>query len=281
MVIEQPLFPGGAAVPLFPSMRGMGFSSLRNVLGFLPGPLIFLVLTGQVLRGEPPHPRAEAEYVVLGPKTDGVLDDEVWSNARPIDAPAGETRFLWNREGVYVAFRASEKSPVMGASADGESLHEEDVFELFVDQKGDHRQFYEIQIDPAGRVFLKNHILTAEPRLTPEGRLEQPFVESELWRYVIPRPEGMLSASRIDPKTGEWVVELFLPAVLVNSRAGGEPLTPRSWRIHLVRNEWDKARGLPDRTLVSTSWAPVLEKHAHISPTRMGWLDLQGRDGLP
>ncbi len=262
----------------FLSMRGLGLSSLRDVLCSLPGHFLLLVLTGQASHGEPPPPRAEAEYVVLGPKTDGVLDDEVWSKAQPITAPAGETRFLWNREGVYVAFRASEKSPVMGGSADGESLHEEDVFELFVDQRGDHRQFYEIQIDPAGRVFLKNHILTAEPRLTPDGRLEQPFVESELWRYVIPRPGGMLSASRLDPNTGEWTVEMFLPAALVNSRDGGVPLSPGSWLIHLVRNEWDKARGVPDRTIVSTSWAPVLEKHAHISPTRMGSLELKERE---
>ncbi|MFZ4778403.1 MAG: carbohydrate-binding family 9-like protein [Terrimicrobiaceae bacterium] len=240
--------------------------------------LIFCVPPGQVFCVEPPPPRAEARYVEIGPKIDGRLDDGAWSKALPIKALGGETLFLWSQEGVYVAFRALEKSPVMGAAAEGESLHEEDVFEIFLDQKGDHRQFYEVQIDPAGRLFLKNHILTAEPRLTTEGRLQQGFVQSELWRYVILPPEGLQSASRLNPETGEWTVELFLPAALVNSRKEGAPLAPVSWRIHLVRNEWDKARDVPDRTLISTSWAPVLEKHAHISPTRMGWLELRERD---
>ncbi len=156
--------------------------------------------------------------------------------------PAGETRFLWNEKGAYVAFRGVEKTPVMGHAKEGDSLHEEDAFELFLDQRGDHRQFYEVQIDPAGRVFVKTHILTAEPRLTGEGRLTPEFGASELWRYVIPAPEGFLSASRLNRETGEWTVEMFLPASFVNRREGGAPLTPRTWRIHLVRNNWDLAK---------------------------------------
>jgi hypothetical protein len=253
------------------------FSTRSKWFIWLIGVFSLLVLTGRSVQGEPTPPRASASHVEQAPKIDGVLE-EIWFKADPVPAPAGETRFLWNEAGIYVAFRGWEKTPVMGAAAEGESLHEEDVFELFVDQRGDHRQFYEVQIDPAGRVFLKNHLLTAEPVLTSEGRLEQAFVQSELWRYVIPPPEGMQSASRLNPETGEWTVEMFLPAALVNSRNNGAPLASVSWRIHLVRNEWDKARGLPDRELVSTSWAPVLEKHAHISPTRMGWLELRERD---
>ncbi|GAT32319.1 carbohydrate family 9 binding domain-like [Terrimicrobium sacchariphilum] len=232
-----------------------------------------LLATGPVRAEEPP--RATAEYVAIDPKVDGVLEDAVWGKASVINAPAGETRFLWNEKGVYVAFRGVEKTPVMGHAKEGESLHEEDAFELFLDQRGDHRQFYEVQIDPAGRVFVKTHILTAEPRLTEEGRLTPEFGASELWRYVIPPPEGFLSASRLNRETGEWTVEMFLPASFVNRRDDGAPLTPRTLRIHLVRNNWDLAKGEEGRQLVSISWAPVLEKHAHISPTRMGYLELK------
>lgn len=239
--------------------------------------LVGILLAVAPLRAEEP-PRATAEYAAVDPKVDGVLDDAEWGKASVINAPAGETRFLWNEKGVYVAFRGVEKTPVMGHAKEGESLHEEDAFELFLDQRGDHRQFYEVQIDPAGRVFVKTHILTAEPRLTEEGRLTPEFVGSELWRYVIPAPEGFLSASRLNRETGEWTVELFLPASFVNRREGGVPLTPRTWRIHLVRNNWDLPKGEDGRQLVSTSWAPVLDKHAHISPTRMGYLDLKQSD---
>lgn len=224
-------------------------------------------------------PRAEAAYTEVAPKIDGVLDDAAWAKVAPIAAPAGETRFLWNEKGAYVAFRAVERTPVMGSAAPGDSLHEEDVFELFLDQRGDHRQYYEVQIDPAGRVFVKTHVLTAEPRLTEEGRLTPEFGASELWRYVIPAPEGFLSASRLNRETGEWTAEMFLPASFVNRRESGAPLTPRTWRIHLVRNNWDLPKGEASRQLVSTSWAPVLEKHAHISPTRMGYLELEKKAG--
>jgi len=241
------------------------------------GAFSLLVLTCRPVHGELPPPRAAANYVDRAPKIDGVLE-EVWSKANAIPALMGETRLLWNEAGVYVAFRGSEKTPVLGSAAEGESLHEEDVFELFLDQRGDHRQFFEIQIDPAGRVFLKNHILTAQPRLTPEGRLTQEFVNSDLWRYLIPAPEGFLSASRLDRETGSWTFEMFLPSSFVNRRGDGAPLGPLTWRIHLVRNDWDKPKGMEGRQLRTSSWAPVLEKHAHISPTKMGWLELKKRD---
>lgn len=255
------------------SMRKSAFHFRRaSGIGFL-GLLISLASS---LATEPP--RATAAYTSTDPKIDGSLDEALWGRASAIPAPAGETRFLWNEKGVYVAFRGVEKTPVMGHAKEGESLHEEDAFELFLDQRDDHRQFFEVQIDPAGRVFVKNHILTAEPRLTEEGRLTPEFGASELWRYVIPPPEGFLSASRLDRETGEWTVEMFLPASFVNHRDGGAPLSPRTWRIHLVRNNWDLPKGGAGRQLVSISWAPVLEKHAHISPTRMGWLELKARD---
>lgn len=241
----------------------------------LPALLILFVLMCPSAHGESLSPKADAAFVEQAPTIDGVLDEKVWADATPIPAPAGETRFLWNHEGVYLSYRGFEKTPAMGHAAPGESLHEGDVFELFVDQRGDHRQFYEIQIDPEGRLFLFNHLLTAEPRLTPEGRLEQEFVESELWRHSIPVPVGFRHVSRLNRETGEWTLEVFLPAGFVNRRSRGASMQPTIWRIHLVRNDWDKPKGEPDRKVVSSSWAPVLEFHAHISPTRMGWLELK------
>jgi len=248
---------------------------LRGVRSLLCG---LVVLAFGPIHAESPPPKATATYVEQAPKIDGVLDEEVWSKAALIPAPAGETRFLWNEAGVYVAFRGLEKTPAMGHAKPGESLHEGDVFELFLDQKGDHRQFYEIQIDPDGRLFLFNHVLTVEPRLTPEGRLAQEFVESELWRYGLSVPKAFQHTSRLDQKTGEWTLEVFLPAGFVNRRSGGGSLQPATWRIHLVRNDWDKPKGDSDRKVVSSSWAPVLEFHAHISPTRMGSLELKERE---
>lgn len=238
----------------------------------------FMFLLAPILPGlaaEDVPPRGFGAYAAEAPRIDGRLDEPVWSTATPLDGPGGTTRFLWNETGVFVAFRGIEKSPVMGSASVGESLHQEDVFELFLDQKGDHRQFYEIQVDPEGRLFLFCHVLTAEPRLTAEGRLTQEFVESDLWRYGIPVPDGFRHASRLDRESGEWTLEIFLPAHFAHRRAGGVPMRPATWRIHLVRNDWDKPKSAGERKIVTASWAPVLDFHAHISPTRMGWLEMK------
>lgn len=227
-------------------------------------------------------PRAEAAFTAEVPVVDGRLGDEVWAKTKPVFFPASavsdlrsEVRLLWAKEGVYVSFRTIDKTPVFGHIKSGEPLYQEDAFELFIDQSGDYRQFYEIQVSPTGQVFIKNHVLTADPRLTPEGRLDQPFVESQLWRWEIPVPDGFQIAGKFDEKTGVWTMEMFLPAAFVNRRRSGVALEPCTWRINLARHDWDKPLDVPERKGDFQYWAPVLPGHPHLSPTLMGWLELK------
>jgi hypothetical protein len=154
-------------------------------------------------------------------------------------------------------------------------LYQEDVLELFIDQVGDHRQFYEIQVDPEGRLYFRNNILTAPPRLTAEKRLAQEFVERELWRWDLPKPEGFRVASKLDSQTHAWCVEAFLPASFVNRRRGGKAMEPCTWRINLARHDWAAPLGEPHRTPKFCYWAPVLPGHPHLSPGAMGYLEFQ------
>lgn len=223
-------------------------------------------------------PRAEAVFAPVAPRIDGSMRDPIWATAIPIRFPeadsSNEVRFLWNASGLFLGFQTTDPSLHFGKTPVGNSLHEEDVFEFFFDPRGDHRQYVEAQINPAGRFFAKNYVLTARPRLTKEGRLTQPFVESELWRYEIPLPTNAQLDSRVDRPSGKWTLEMFLPADWVNRREGGTPLRPGVWRINLVRHDWTQALGTPDRPRDFQYWAPVLPGNPHISPTLMGYLKL-------
>lgn len=230
--------------------------------------------------GQPP--RAEARFTSQAPVIDGTWAPGEWDRAQPITFAAtpstgGESsgckvRFLWNTEGVFIGFRASDTTPVYGGTKPGESLHREDVLEVFFDQVGDHHQFYELQIAPHGQLYLRNHLLTAPPRLTAEMRLTQEFVERELWRYDVPIPAGLKTASVYDPKTHLWTAELFLPAAFANRRLDPTRMTATQWRINLVRHDWDRPLDVASRQGTFMYWAPVLPGHPHLSPTAMGWL---------
>ncbi len=238
--------------------------------------------TEEVGYGGAKPPQAEACFTGRPPVIDGTWSPGEWDQAPPItfaatpstgDATAtGEARFLWNNEGAFIGFRAIDSTPVYGGTKPGESLHREDVFEVFFDQVGDHHQFYELQIAPNGQLYLRNHLLTAPPRLTAEERLTQEFVERELWRYDVPIPAGLKSASVYDPKTHLWTAEIFLPATFANRRLDPSRMTAVRWRINLVRHDWDRPLDDPARHGTFMYWAPVLPGHPHLSPTAMGWL---------
>lgn len=227
-------------------------------------------------------PRAEARFTSSPPVVDGTWAQGEWDEAQPLTFAAApptvgatsgcEVRFLWNDEGVFIGFRATDATPVYGGTKPGESLHREDVFEVFFDQVGDHRQFWELQIAPHGQLYLRNHLLTAQPRLTEEQRLTPEFADRELWRYDVPIPAGLRSASRYDPKTQLWTAELFLPSTFANRRQDPSRMTARQWRINLARHDWDRPPDAPARQGTFMYWAPVLPGHPHMSPTAMGWL---------
>jgi hypothetical protein len=227
--------------------------------------------------GEPPA--AEAVFAATPPVVDGVIGEAEWTAAKPIVFPPSaeasgqsEVRLLWTEAGLFVAFRCTDKTPVFGSFKKGEPLHQEDSFEIFIDQGADQKQYFEVQVSPEADVFIKNYVLPVAPRLTEKGRLTQEYVESDLWRYDYPVPDGMKVESRYDKATGQWELEMFLPAAFVNRRGHGGPLGEKTWRINLVRHDWDKPLNAEGRKAEFLYWAAVLPGHPHLSPTLMGHL---------
>ena len=232
-------------------------------------------------------PGAMANFTRQPLTVDGVLDEAAWQQAPPLhfsfitkkgglktEPKAGETRFLWTTEGMYVAFSAVDKTPTYGNIKQGDPVYQEDAFELFFDQVGDHRQYYEIQISPAGQVFIKVYVLTGEPELRPEGWFTADFAGRCMWRYDLPPPEGLKIASKRDANSGRWTLELFIPAEMAAKRQGGV-MQPGVWRVNIARHDWDKPLGAADRKCKFMYWSPVLDGHPHQSPTLMGYLELK------
>ncbi|MDR1191246.1 MAG: carbohydrate-binding family 9-like protein [Verrucomicrobiales bacterium] len=223
-------------------------------------------------------PRGVAWFTDQPLTVDGVLDEPAWQRAPVLrfsaaSAEDGETRMLWSAEGLYVTFSAVERTPVLGYAKAGEPVYREDAFELFVDQAGDHRQYYEVQVSASGQVFVKCYVLTEAPRLNAEGWLTRDFIDRCLWRYDVPAPESLRVASRLDAQSGRWTLELFVPAELVNRRFGGA-LQPRAWRVNITRHDWDLPPAVAQRRGRFLYWAPVYAGHPHLSPTLMGYLEL-------
>lgn len=271
---------GRPAAPFFFRERGRRFTAPLCRAGAVT---VFLCALGILNAKAAGPPRAQAAFTANPPVVDGRLDDTEWSRAKPITFPLSadaasrsEVRLLWTKAGLYVSFRAADSTPAFGHFKSGEPLYQEDVFEMFVDQAGDHRQYYEIQASPNGQVFIKTYVLTARPRLTPEGRLTPEFCESEYWRYDWPVPKDFRIGSQFDKKTGAWTLEMFLPSSLVNRRHAGRPMKPAKWRLNLVRHDWDLPKDAPGRKAKYYYWAPILEGHPHMSPTLMGYLGLKG-----
>lgn len=249
---------------------------------------VFFFLSGVSLwAGEKPAlPRAEAIFTATPPVVDGVIDPAEWKAAPPVYFPAeakeeslknsSEARFLWTAEGLYVALRTTDATPIFGNFKPGEPIYQEDTFEVFLDHFGDHRQYYEVQVNPAGQLFFKNYVLTAAPRLTKQGRLTPEFGESDLWRYDLPEPPGFRVASKLDEQTHAWTVEMFMPSAFVNRRhGGGKTMEPCTMRLNLVRHDWTQAMDVAGRTPAFLYWAPVLPGHPHLSPEAMGYLELK------
>lgn len=260
---------------------------MRSLFGFT---LVGMGVLASGMMAQAAPPRMEVRFTSHPPKVDGVIDEAAWKEAAPVWFPAGkavpsggseaalasgEIRMLWTRKGLYLAFRALDRTPVFGHSAPGDPLYEEDVFEIFIDAVGDHLQYSELQMDPAARAFVMNYVLTAPPRLSAKNRFSREFIARDLWRYPIPVPPDVRIASRIDPETHLWTLEAFLPASFVNRRRG-KPLEPGVWRANFVRHDWATPKGTPHRKPPRfLYWAPVFEGSPHLSPTMMGYLVLK------
>lgn len=225
---------------------------------------------------------------------DGKLDDPAWRGAAIIKGlhPSREENFqdkidsiptiiriLWDENFLYVGFECIDADIYSsGKLKHDDDLYKEDVCEVFIDGKGDGRQYVEIQVNPDGENLDMIYVFSGEPEYTPELRMTQEFCDKNRWGFREWNMEGLRTAgSRIyrDGKIIGWNVEMAIPATVIVKRHGLKNFVPMEIRANFLRYDWQVDEKTGTRELLQMNWSPVLKGCPHISPSSMGRLVLK------
>ena len=191
------------------------------------------------------------------------------------DAPDPQptaVRVLWNENFLYVAFDCVDDEVFhTGTLRHDADLYKEDVVEVFLDGRGDGRQFVELQVAPDGTNLDLMYVYSADVRPGADGRIDAAIIRSDRWGFREWEMDGLRTAARRTPSG--WSAELAIPAAPVVRRLGLSSLEAGlSLRAHFVRYDHLYPKDGGDYVLIQQTWNPVLTGNPHNSPFQMGTL---------
>lgn len=183
-----------------------------------------------------------------------VIDDESpwWSAHRVRYGPAlyeTEFRALWNAEGLYVRFDATDTNPWFTMTKRDDRIWEEEVVELFLDLDRSGTNYAEVEINP-NNVVTDLRMLRGVP--DQEGDLAWDF-------------EGLQSHVRLnkyrDGSTAGWTALAFLPWTGFQSLPSADaialpPTAGDRWRFNVFRIKRPSGERQPNRDAVFAAWSP-------------------------
>ena len=193
-----------------------------------------------------------------GPVTnDGGLNDAGWSGSpwsggfrrflAPETAAIQPTlvKAMWDDRGLFVALRVYDTDPWATKTARDDSLWEEEVVEVYVDENGDLLDYREFEVNPLGAV-----IDLLIPRAGDQAQWRQ------CARWDAP---GWRVAVQAYPRAARpfWVAEMVFPWGIFTEAAHLPPRPGDVWRIQFYRIE----RPRPGDELIATSWSPTPDFH--------------------
>ncbi|MCK5113322.1 MAG: carbohydrate-binding family 9-like protein [Phycisphaerae bacterium] len=204
---------------------------------------------------------------------DGILDDAAWekageigliipvSHAQPISKT--EARVLWDKDYLYVGFKAYDKDIWSYLTEHDSQTCSEDVLEVFFKPHADNECYYNFEINALNTVYdaynLKRHAGGGDHH-----------------RWARWDCEGLKSAVSIkgtlnDPSDVDeyWCLEMAVPFAELPSLKGASPQSGDVWKFHLAR--YDYSIYLPDGVEL-TSCAPLTKVDFHHCED---WIDLQ------
>lgn len=248
----------------------------------------------QAAAEQPVRPVAEVVFCTQPPVIDGDLSDASWKNAVPlaslqparggkyqdkIAARPTEIRLLWDADNLYVCFSCKDEDIFCtGTIAHDGNIYQEDVCEVFLDAKGDSRQWIEMQVNARNQTLdLMSLYLGDTAALTASGRFTPDALSRELWSFRGWEAEGLRTASGRLLEGGTvvgWTVEMAIPAKNITKRLGGGALKPCSFRANFVRYDHPLKKD-GTREMLFMNWSPVENGCPHISPAAMGVLNLK------
>ncbi len=218
--------------------------------------------------------RAAGKIVV-----DGKIDEPSWAAAETMQlvlregtgAPKHATtaKALWNDEYLYVAFQCTDPDIWATLSKHDDPLWREEVVEVFLDPKGDHNPYFEIEVNPL------NAVVDLRLMRDLKGLNGQGFMRSTTWDC-----KGMITATSVkgevhswqttlDPD-GQWSVELAIPFAGLDALPNSPPKNGDVWRANFYRIERPAAEAEQDDEYIC--WSPIVTSPSFHTVERFGYL---------
>ena len=169
-------------------------------------------------------------------KIDGFLDEPAWQRAKPLSfivpvtlkdpVSKTEARLLWDREYLYVGFKAYDKDIWSYYTQRDDPTCEEDVLEIFFKTEPAKEPYYNFEINALGTVYdaynLRRQAAGDDHRWSKwnceglkvgvhiEGTLNNPEYEDEYWQLeaAIPFAELPGLKGKIPEPGDEWLFHL-------------------------------------------------------------------------
>lgn len=197
------------------------------------------------------------------PVIDGNTGNNAWDKAEPITAfhklrinaevalikPVFNTicKLIWDDNYLYVIFDCKSNDVwATKIDRDGE-LWTEPVVELFIDQSGNGKSFFEFQVNPIGTIY---------DSYVADAKLGEDWPRWSKWNC-----KGLKVATHIDGRLNErsykdngWSAKIAIPFKSLIEQTGITHKTGDTWRINLCRYEIPAEIEKPELSC----WAPTL-----------------------
>ncbi|MEO7717465.1 MAG: carbohydrate-binding family 9-like protein [Capsulimonas sp.] len=237
-----------------------------------------------------PRPRLIVTPASMKPFLSANPEDSAWKNAPTIpslplslgEESAGLTalptqvKLLWDADYLYIRFVCISSEIHSPYKTHDDPIYKGDCVEMFLDVKGDARQWIELEVSPRCVTFDKVMTLTADPISDADLILAPDLRNRDLWRDLSWTLDGLRTAATIQ-KSGKritgWTVDIALPAKPTLRRLGLDHFAPMTLRANFLRYEYPATNGAK-RPLIAMNWSPVRWGCPHISPQAMGYLEL-------
>ena len=240
-------------------------------------------------------PTIDIPYVATPPRLG--LDNAIWDKGALISglslAVGGDTkglkpmptqvRLLWSQKGLYIRFLCSDNSVYVPEKGRDAPIWKGDVVEVFLDAKGDARQWIELQVSPNGDMFDQLATLTAEPHSNENRVLKDEVLNRDWWTNLSWNLDGwqarttrnLPTSSTRSTKSGhDWRVDTVITTDALR-RLGLSEFKPMTMRLNLIRYKYLPASKAGEkRRLLPMNWAPTMFGCPHISPQAMGFARL-------
>ncbi len=188
-------------------------------------------------------------------------DDAAWAPAAAVEwGPAKyATRFraLWDDEGLWLRFDATDPDPWSTMTRRDDHLWEEEVVEIFLDPGREGRDYYELEISPAN-VVCDVRMIAPWPDKKQDFAWDLAGLETRasVHRDAAGKPTGW-TATALLPWTG-------LKPLPSAAHVAVPPSAGDRWRFNLFRIKRPGGPKAPEKDAVEVAWSPTRQPSFHV-----------------